>query len=96
MRLQAPELGKHPAILHFAPGFLPISSALHFIDDARVNELVQIGQRLSLRPAEFRRGAGFEKVFDQIRRHFGVVLVVNLIVDTLDNFGVFQLEKWTG
>ena len=52
---------------------LPAHFLQHFINDAPVNELVQIRQRLSLRPAQFRRGSGFEKVFDQIWRHLRAV-----------------------
>ena len=56
------------------PSRLPSHLFQHFIDDATVNKLVQIRHWLSLGPAEFRRDSRFEKVFDQIRRHFGAVL----------------------
>ena len=40
---------------------LPAHLFQHLIDDAPVNELVQLGQWLSLRPAQLRRAEGFEK-----------------------------------
>jgi len=40
-----------------------------------VNELIQVGQRFALRPAEFRRGAGFKKIFDQITSGKGDTLI---------------------
>lgn len=65
----AMQLSKRPSL----PSRLSSHLLQHFIDDGPVNELVQIGQRLSLWPAEFRRGSRFEKVFDQILWHFQAV-----------------------
>ena len=35
---------------------------------------------------------GFKQIFYQIGRHLGAVLVVDLIVDALDNFGVLDFK----
>ena len=59
---RAMQLSQRPLL----PTRLPPHLLQHFIDDTTVDELVQIRQRLSLRPAEFRCGSGFKKIFDQI------------------------------
>src|SRR3989337_2128279 len=85
---RAMQPSKRPSL----PSRLPSHLFQNFVYNAAVNELVQVRQRLSLRPAELRGSAGFEKVLDELRRHFGAVFVVHLIVDALYDFGILDFK----